>query len=177
MTGQRGSHGVGISSIPNGTAPEESRVTKIKLRTNTTANTNLRRALRQYNTVEGQKHAHVGSKTAAKKTTFLRSEPSDMVRYVLVATYPLTAPNNVQEMSMTVARDPRFEGDRKPSKAKTAIPWSADIKGCIKKAYTQGDTDHNDHLRAIPDKDAECYYPFRATEDFTVDKFPSVAIF
>lgn len=98
-----------------------------------------------------------------------------MVRYVLVATYPLIAPNNVQEMSMTVASDPRFEGDRKPNKAKTAIPSSADIKGRIKKAYTQSDTDHNNHLGAIPDKDAECYYPVRATEDFTMDKFPSTA--
>ena len=175
MASQRGSRRVGVSSVPNGTAPEESRATRIKLRTNTTANTNLRRTSCQHVTIEGQKNAHVGSKTAAKNTTFLRSEPSDMVRYVLVATYPLIAPKNVQEMSITVASDPRFEGDRKPSKAKTAIPWSTDIKGCIKKVYTQSDTDHNDHLRAIPDKNAERYYSFRATEDFTVDKFPSAA--
>jgi hypothetical protein len=98
-----------------------------------------------------------------------------MVRYILVATYPLITPNNVQEMSITVASDPRFEGDRKPNKAKTAMPWSVGIERYIRRAYTQSDTDHNDHLRAIPDKNAECYYPFRGTEDFTVDELPSAA--
>ena len=84
--------------------------------------------MRQLAVTSGQKNAHVGSKTAVKNTTFLRSEPSDMVRYVLVATYPLITPNNVQEMSMTVASDPRFEGDRKPNKAKTTMPWSVWIE-------------------------------------------------
>jgi hypothetical protein len=122
-----------------------------------------------------EKDAYVGSNTAAKKTTFLRSYPSDKVRYVLMATYPLIAPRSVQPMSMKVASDPRFEGDRKPNKAKTAIPWSVGINRYKRKVYTQSDTDHHDHLRAIPDKNAECHRPFRGTEDFTVDKLPSVA--
>lgn len=98
-----------------------------------------------------------------------------MVRYVLVATYPLIAPNNVQEMSITVASDPRFEGDRKPNKAKTTMSWSAYIDRYTRGVYTQSDTDHNDHLRAIPDKNAEWYCPFRGTEDFTMDELPSAA--
>ncbi len=98
-----------------------------------------------------------------------------MVRYVLVATYPLIAPNNVQEMSITVASDPRFEGDKKPNKAKTAMPWSVYIERYMKRAHTQSDADHNDHLCAIPDKNAEGHCPFRGTEDFTVDELPSTA--
>ena len=96
-----------------------------------------------------------------------------MVRYVLVATYPLIAPNNVQEMSITVASDPRFEGDKKPNKAKTATPWSVCIERYIREAHTQSDTDHNDHLRSIPDKNTEWYCPFWGTEDFTVNELPS----
>lgn len=74
---------------------------------------------------------------------------------------------------MTVASDPRFEGDRKPNKAKTAIPWSVGTKRYTVKAYTQSDTDHRDHLCAIPDKNAECYCLFWGTEDFTVNELPS----
>jgi len=84
-------------------------------------------------------------------------------------------PNNVQEMSMTVAIDPRFEGDRKPNRAKTTIPRLVGIKKYQRSAYTESDTDHNGHLRAISDKNAECYRPLRGTEDFTVDELPSVA--
>lgn len=45
MASQLVSRTPGITAIPNGTAPEESRATKIRLRTKTTANTNLEQSL------------------------------------------------------------------------------------------------------------------------------------
>lgn len=52
---------------------------------------------------------------------------------------------------------------------------SVGIEEYIKRAYTQSDADHNDHLRAIPDEDAKCYHAFRGAEDFAVDELPSAA--
>lgn len=112
-----------LQDTPNGTAPADDDPIKNRLIKNMNANTNLSNrsnqlplhALRHPETNE---NTHAGN-TVAVKNTFLCQSFPPILKNTLVEIYPPIPPEKVQKMIITVASEPRFEGDRKPARANT----------------------------------------------------------
>lgn len=99
----------------------------------------------------------------------LRSQHISNSRFIDVITY---LPKNVQQTIITVAMEPRFDGDRNPKSANTAK-----VSGCeLHKAaaqQTQRDAGHCTQLRAIPHKHGEYHRISRGAENLAVDQLPT----
>jgi hypothetical protein len=87
--------------------------------------------------------------------------------------YPPTIPKKDQKTIMTVAIEPRFDGDKNPSNANTKPSVSADSLEQRGKEFTQRDRDHRTELCPIADKDRQEERCLRCTEYFTVDELPA----
>jgi len=90
------------NKVPNGTAPEEPAMIKNRFSRNTMANIT------------------VGRIVAVRNANFLFSVPPKDA-CTRLAIYPLTPPKNVQQTIITVAMEPRFDGDRNPNNANTNV--------------------------------------------------------
>lgn len=88
--------------VPKGTAEAEPEMRRKKLRR------------------ESNPYTVVGNSKAVPKICLFQSSPSN-VAYSLLETYPATEPKRHHPTTMTVAKEPRFEGERKPSKAKARV--------------------------------------------------------
>ena len=75
-------------------------------------------------------------------------------------------------MSMTVANEPRFEGERKPKSAKTEGIISITTTDTIR-SRTERDARHSDELGTISDENRERHRPSGRAENFSVNELPA----
>lgn len=84
-------------------------------------------------------------------------------------------PNRDQQTIITVANDPRLDGDKKPSRANTedrmSIPFLASREH--RRQRTQRDSDHAAKLYAVAYENRQDKRVARCPEHFSVYKFPA----